>query len=68
MVDRKTLRKRLSNRGPDEFGGEVEIQNWMFSWEGWWEEKMKKKGAVPIDAARPVDDIVKEIISIIRVN
>lgn len=61
-ASQKTLRERLSKRDPIDFGRTAEVQNWMFGWKKWWEDKMRKKGAITINANRNLREIVADII------
>lgn len=66
--DEKTFLHRLNTRDADEFAHEKSEQEHILSWYKEFEEKMLKRGAVPINTNDPlnivVDNIVKEINSI----
>lgn len=62
----KTLGDRLSKRTSHDFGRTREVQEWIFGWKDWWEKHMIEKGAIVIDANRPLKDIAKEIIEKIK--
>jgi broad-specificity NMP kinase len=61
-VNQKVLRQRLSTRTSNDFGRTAEVQRWVFSWKKWWENHMKEKGAIIIDANRSLREIANEII------
>lgn len=56
------LRERLSARASNEFGRTSEVQKWVFSWKKWWENYIKEKGAIVIDASHPLHQIANDII------
>ncbi len=58
----ETLTKRLSKRTSEKFGRTQEVQEWVFSWKDWWEEKMEKDGAVVVDANQDLEKVVADII------
>lgn len=60
-ASKEELRKRLSRRSSDQFGRTPEVQEWVFSWMDWWEERMRKKGAIFVNA----DLDIKKVVSII---
>ena len=62
VASEPVLRKRLSTRTSNDFGRTREVQDWIFEWKGWWEKKMKKKGAVIVDADKPLEEVAREII------
>lgn len=61
-VSQKILREQLSTRTSNDFARTSEVQNWVFSWKSWWENHMKEKGAIVIDASRSLREIAKDII------
>jgi len=61
-ASQKVLRERLSPRTSDKLGRTAEVQKWIFSWKKWWEDQMKEKGAIAINANRPLREIAKDII------
>jgi dephospho-CoA kinase len=63
-VDAATLRKRLSERPPSDFGHAPAIQEWLLGWRDEWEDKMKRLGAVMIGTDRGLHEVVDEIIRI----
>ncbi|MBR9682062.1 MAG: AAA family ATPase [Candidatus Aenigmarchaeota archaeon] len=58
----KTLSKRLTTRTSNDFGRTREVQEWIFAWKKWWEDKMIKEGAIVIDADQELDKVVADII------
>jgi broad-specificity NMP kinase len=63
---KNTLRKRLSTRKSHSFGRTSEVQEWIFSWEKWWEDHMRGKGAIIVDANRDVQKIATDILERIK--
>ena len=61
-VSQKVLRERLSPRSSTDFGRTHEVQRWIFSWKKWWEDHMREKGAVIINANRSLREIVNDIV------
>lgn len=61
-VSQKILRERLSTRTSNNFGRTSEAQKWMFSWKSRWENHLKEKVAIVIDASRSLREIAKDII------
>ena len=58
----KILRERLNMRKLKDFGSTYEIQEWILSWKKWWEDHMREKGAIVIDANRDLQKITTDII------
>ena len=63
-TSQKILRERLTTRTSNDFGRTAEVQKWVFSWKSWWENHMKEKGAIVIDAGRSLRKIAENIIRI----
>ncbi len=61
-ASQKILRERLSTRTSNDFGRTSEVQKWVFSWKTWWENHMKEKGVIVIDASRSLREIAENII------
>ncbi len=61
-VSQKVHRKRLSTRTSNAFGRTSEVQKWIFSWKKWWEDHMREKGAIVIDANHSLREIANDII------
>ena len=61
-VSQKILRERLSTRTSNDFARTAEVQEWLFSWKTCWENHIKEKGAIVIDASRSVREVANEII------
>jgi dephospho-CoA kinase len=60
----KTLRKRLSERRPDDFGRAPAIQEWLLSWKEGWEDQMRQRGATVIDADQDISEVIDEIVGL----
>jgi len=59
----KALNDRLKNReGTNDIGNNQEGRNVVLGWKDWWEEDMKEKGAIIIDANKTPKNIAKEIL------
>jgi len=61
-VGEKILRERLSTRTSNDFARTTEVQDHLFSWKKWWEDHMKEKGAIVIDASRSLREVANDII------
>lgn len=61
-TSQKILRERLTTRKSNDFGRTTEVQKWIFCWKSWWENHMKEKGAIVIDASRSLRDVAENII------
>lgn len=61
-VSQKVIRKRLSTRTSNGFGRTSEVQRWIFSWKKLWEDHMREKGAIVIDANRGLREIATDIV------
>ncbi len=61
-ASQKELRKRLSTRTSNDFGRTAEVQRWIFSRKKQWEDNVREKGAIVIDANRKLSKIVRDII------
>lgn len=57
------VRQRLTARTENDFGRTSEVQDWIMTWKDSWENEMKEKGAIVIDAHKNVDGFVEEIIN-----
>ncbi len=60
------IRQRLSSRKSDYFGGTKEVQDWVLSWKDWWEDIVRKKGAIIIDADGDLEEVARRIIKTIN--
>ncbi len=59
----RTLNERLNNReGTDDIGNTQEGRDIVLGWKDWWENEMKKKGAILINANGNLDEISKKIL------
>lgn len=61
-ASRETIRRRLSKRTSKSFGNNPEIRKWVLSWKGWWENHMRRRGAVTINANHSVQKIATDIL------
>lgn len=62
QIDHQTTRHRLTDRTSNDFGRTAEVQDWILEWKDWWEEQMIAKGAIVIDASRPLVQVVRDIV------
>jgi len=61
----ETLAKRLSSReGTDAIGATEETRQMILGWKDWWENQMKKKNAVFINAEENPDEVTKKILEV----
>ncbi|MDO8640561.1 MAG: hypothetical protein Q7R33_03370 [Nitrosarchaeum sp.] len=61
-VSSETTRQRLISRTENDFGRTLEVRDWIMSWKEWWENDMKEKGAIVIDAHKSLDEVAGEIL------
>lgn len=61
-VSQNILRNRLSNRTSNDFAQTADVQKKLFSWKTGWENYLKKKGAIVINANRPIKEVINDII------
>jgi len=65
--DPKILNERLKNReGTEDIGNTQEGRDIILGWKDWWEDEMKKKNAILIDANASVEEISKTILEKIK--
>ena len=62
----ETLLNRLNTREGNDFGKEKSEQKQVLSWYKEFEEKMRENGAIAIDAEKPLEDVVDQIVSNFR--
>jgi broad-specificity NMP kinase len=63
QLDSNALNERLKNReGTEDIGNNQEGRNVILGWKDWWEGKMKKKGAIFIDANISSEEIGRKIL------
>lgn len=67
-VSPDVLRKRLSERTSNEFGRTVEIQDWILSWKDWWEDHMREKGVITVDADRDLKEVTTDVLEKSKVS
>lgn len=58
----RTLQNRLRRRKGDAFGQTATTRKWVLSWKDWWEGHMLEKGAIPIDADKKINAVVREVL------
>ena len=61
-----TLRYRLTNRTSKDYAKTSDVQDWIFSWKGRWEDSVKKYEPIIIDADKGLDEVVAEIVNVAR--
>jgi len=61
-ASKKTLRKRLSTRKSNDFGRNPEVQEWIFSWKKWWEDRMLKRGIIVVNANQSLQKVASDIL------
>lgn len=63
ITNKETLHKRLSNReGKDDMGGNEASRQEVLGWKDWWENEMRDKGAIVVNADGTPNDVVDKII------
>lgn len=68
QIDEQTFRDRLSNRTNNNWGQTKEVQDWLWQQTQAFEEKIKKEGAIPIDATQDRKSIIKDIQKVVEVK
>lgn len=58
----EVIRKRLAERTNNDFGKSPEVQDWVLGRRSYFENYMKAKGAIVIDADRSLAEVADEII------
>ena len=61
-VNQNILCERLSTRTSNDFAKTKEVQEWVFSWKSEWENHIKEKGAIIIDASKSIKEVTENII------
>ncbi len=63
-VSSELLRQRLLSRdGTEEFGGTEEVRQQILGWKDWWEDEMRDRGAIQIDASGDVVAVADKIVA-----
>ncbi len=57
------IRQRIEQRTENEFSKNPHFVDWVLSWYDDFESRLLKYGAIPIDATKPVAEVVDEILS-----
>jgi len=65
-VDENTLRKRLTGRTNNDFGKVPDELSNILGWHDWLEEKYRNHGATMVDASRPLQDVIEDIVSSLK--
>lgn len=69
QIDDATLQSRVTDpQRNNDFGQVGDTLTWSRAWRPQLEEDMLRRGARPVDARRPVSDVVNEVIEICRSN
>lgn len=63
VIDKDTLKTRLANRTDNDFGKAPDELKNILGWHTPFEDRYRDYDAIMIDATRPLDDVVNEIIS-----
>lgn len=63
IIDADTIRHRIKHRTNNEFGKSSEELEHILDWHSGYTEVYTKFGAVLIDATKPLDEVVDEILS-----
>jgi len=64
-VSPRILHKRLSTReGTDDIGNTEESRKTVLGWKDWWEETMRDKGAIVVDAHGSMQEVAKSVVAI----
>lgn len=66
-LDEENIKHRIVTRTTNNFGKSKDELEDILSWHKSFEEENRKKGALMIDAAKPVEEIVDEILKSLRV-
>lgn len=59
----EVIERRLSTRSLKEFGGTKEVRNWALEWKDWFENEIRKKDAIIVDANDNPEKVAKQIIN-----
>lgn len=58
----RIIRKRLFSRVSNDFGNVKEIQDLIIGWKDWWENELKEKGAIIVNAEKDLNKVATEVI------
>lgn len=58
----EVLIKRLVTRTTNDFGKETSAQEHVLNWQGVFDSEMLKKGAIPVDAEMPLENVIEQIL------
>lgn len=64
VIDKETMKHRVATRTTNNFGKSSDELKLMLYWHGKMLERYKEWGAVMVDASRPLDDVVAEILKV----
>jgi uridine kinase len=65
VIDEETMKHRVTNRETNTFGRSPEELKLMLYWHGKMLERYEKFGAIMVDAMRPLDKVVNEVIEVV---
>jgi hypothetical protein len=68
VLDDETLRHRLATRTTNEFGKHPEELAAALKWNPTAEDRYRKRGATILDATRPLDVVVREVLALTRLD
>lgn len=62
VVNDDIIRDRLSSRTSNDYGRTKEVQDWILSWKGDFDDHLVRAGAIAIDANQNISQVAAEII------
>ena len=62
LVSPEVMGQRLSTRKRGGFGRTKEVQDWVMTWKDWWENDIRERGVITINADGSLEKIAKEVI------
>lgn len=66
-IDEETLRHRIATRTTNDFGKTTAELGLILKWHKILEQDNRHYGAVMIDATRPLDEVVDDIVAVLKV-
>jgi len=64
VASEQVTRDRLSSRVNRNYGKTKEVQDWIMTWKEQWENEIKDKGAIIVDANKNLEEVAEEVIKI----
>ncbi len=64
VIDEQTMKQRIASRETNNFGKAADELELMLYWHGKMLERYEKFGAIMIDASRPLDKVVEQVVGI----